>query len=106
MENGKFYIYNKYTHNFEPINAEPVLIENHQNFEFFVHISSDNITWNVTEAISGSTVCVAFITDKKAIDFAKHKLSKITSEKLLGIIKDKVEVYGISPRYLTRVLPC
>lgn len=106
MEKEKFYIYDKYTKRFEEKEAERVIVDKYSNFDFFVHISSDGITWNVTEAISGTTICVGYSTKDEACDEARSKLSKVNHFEFVKIIKDKVEIYGISPKYLSKVLPC
>lgn len=106
MEKEKFYIYNKYSRSFEEQEAEKVVISKYPDFDFFVHISDDGETWNVTEAISGATVCVGYSTKDEACIDAIDKLKMTKRRDFIEMIKSKVEFYGISPKYLLKVLSC
>jgi hypothetical protein len=105
----KFYIYNKFTSNFELVMGEKVTIEHLPNFDFFVHLSNVRLnnkeSWNVTESISGSTVTVNCSSKEEAIKEAKTRLEKINKEEFISLVKDRILKYGISPRYISKVLP-
>ena len=106
MDDNGFYVYNMYTRRFESVDSTKVTINSHPQFDFFAHKAIYNDGFNVTEAITGSAVSVAFTSKEEAIDFATHKLSKITDDEFTKLIVDKIKIYGISPRYLSKVLPC
>lgn len=106
MKDEKFYICNKYSRKFEEQNMEQITIDNHPDFEFAVHLGDDNVTWNVTEAISGSTICVKCLTKDAACEEARNTLNRVDYLEFIEMIKHRVAVYGISPRYLSKVLPC
>lgn len=105
----KFYIYNKFIGNFELVMGEKVTIEHLPNFDFFVHLNNIQLnnkeSWNVTESISGTTVTVNCSSKEEAIVKAETNLKKITREKLIGLVMDRILIYGISPRYISKVIP-
>lgn len=104
----EFYVYGNDWKRFFQINdAEPVIIQKFPKFDFFVNETYDHKdTFNVTEGITGGRVSDICDTKKEAIESANIQLSKITKEELQYLIKKWSIEHGISPRYLSKVLPC
>ena len=105
----KFYIYNKSAGSFELVMGEKVTIKHLPNFDFFIHLNNIQLnskeSWNVTESISGATVAVNYPSKKEAIAKAKANLEKITREEFVDLVMDRILKYGISPRYVSKVMP-
>lgn len=93
---------------YEP-RAKAILLEDYEDIDFFIFKFEENkrIYWNITDAYTGSKIYASKLpeTKKDAIEnaIADMKIKKVTKEKLIKLIVDRINKYSLSPRYQTLI---